>query len=70
MARWSDLTVGLAAEDDVFRAHVKPFATTDAVGLADHELGLDVGKFITVEWSIYPVIQGDYWDFLNAVRRN
>jgi len=70
VARWDDLTVGIVAEDDVYRAHVKPFATPDAMGLADHELGLDVGKSLTVEWSIYPVAQGDYWDFLNAVRRN
>ena len=70
LVQWDDLAIGLVAEDDVFRAHVKEFAWTDAVGLADHELGLSPGQSHTSEWSIYPVPHGDYWDFLNAVRRN
>ena len=70
LVRWDDLAVGLVAEDDIFRSHVREFAWPDAVGLADHELGLDPGQSHTVEWSIYPVPQGDYWDFINTVRRN
>lgn len=70
MARWRDLVVGLVAEDDVFRAHCLAFARPDSVGLADHELGISPGQSQTVEWSIYPIPRGDYWDFVNAVRRN
>lgn len=70
VARWADLAVGLVAEDDVLRPQVLEFAHEDAFGLADHELGIEPGKSHTLEWSVYPVPNGDYWDFINAVRRN
>jgi len=70
VARWADLAVGLVAEDDIFRAHINEFAHDDAFGLADHELGIEPGKSHTLEWSVYPVPNGDYWDFINAIRRN
>ncbi|MBI4023403.1 MAG: hypothetical protein HY360_00375 [Verrucomicrobia bacterium] len=70
LARWENVAVGLVAEDDIFRAHVKEFARPEAIGLADRELGIEPGRNHTLEWSIYPLPQGDYWDFINAVRRN
>ncbi|NUQ60925.1 MAG: hypothetical protein HUU20_00445 [Pirellulales bacterium] len=69
-ARWEDFTVGLAAEDDIFRMHCDSFAEPDAIGLRDAQLGIAPGKSHTLEWSIYPVPKGDYWDFINALRRN
>ena len=69
-ARSSDLGLGLVAEDDVFRVHVKSFAEPDQVGLADDMLGIAPGASVTLEWSAYPVPKGDYWGFVNAVRRN
>lgn len=68
-ASWEDLSVGLVAEDDVFRVHVKSFAEQQAIGLADDQLGIPAGASLQLEWSIYP-LEGDYWDFVNAVRRN
>jgi len=68
-ARWDDLAVGLVAVDDVSRVHVRSFAEAMDIGLSDLELGLDPGKSITLDWSIYPIAGGDYWDFVNAVRR-
>jgi hypothetical protein len=70
VARWPDLAVGLVAVDDIFRTHALEFARDDAIGLADHELGIGPGQSHTLQWSIYPVPRGDYWDFINAVRRN
>jgi len=70
LARWADLAVGLVAEDDVFRAPAKELAFGGAMGLADHDLGLPAGQSHTIEWSVHPVPQGDYWDVINAVRRN
>lgn len=32
-------------------------------------MGIPSGGSAVLEWSIYPVV-GDYWDFVNAVRRN
>jgi len=69
-AAWKGLGLGIVAVDDVFRVHVKSFTAAGALGLADEQLGLDGGKSITFEWSLYPVPGGDYWDFINAVRRN
>lgn len=62
--------LGLVAEDDVFRVHVRSFRKPDAFGIADDRLGLAPHSNMTLEWSIYPVVDGDYWAFVNAVRRN
>jgi len=69
-ARWDDFGLGLVAEDDVFRVHAKSFSQLDHLGLADDMLGIEPGGSVTLEWSVYPVPKGDYWDFINAVRRN
>ncbi|MBI3920078.1 MAG: hypothetical protein HY318_01575, partial [Armatimonadetes bacterium] len=70
IARWADVAVGLVAEDDIFRSHINEFSHEGAFGLADHELGIEPGKSHTLEWSVYPVPKGDYWDVINAIRRN
>jgi hypothetical protein len=57
------------AVDDVFRVHVKSFVSPGVLGLADEQLGFAPGKPITLQWSVYPVLHGDYWDFVNAVGR-
>ncbi|MBT3377827.1 MAG: hypothetical protein HN742_26575 [Lentisphaerae bacterium] len=68
--RWGRMGMGLVAEDDVFRVHIRSFSEISALGLADPQLGLQPRTSVTLEWSIYPVPDGDYWDFVNAVRRN
>ena len=68
--QWKDFGVGLAAEDDIFRVHIRNFIGPDGFGLADDMLGVSPGKSVTLEWSVYPTPNGDYWDFINAVRRN
>jgi hypothetical protein len=70
MAFWDDLALGMFAEDDVYRVHVRSSADGSGMELADPRLGIDVGKSHVLEWSIYPVPGGDYWDVINAVRRN
>jgi len=50
--------------------HIRAFCEPNSIGLADLRLGLAPEKSHTLEWSIYPVPNGDYWDFINAVRRN
>ncbi|NUQ61822.1 MAG: hypothetical protein HUU20_04995 [Pirellulales bacterium] len=68
--KWRPIGVGLVAEDDVFRVHVRQFTEPGTIGLADEQLGIEPGKSVTLEWSIYPAPSGDYWEFINAVRRN
>lgn len=68
--RWPDCGLALLAEDDVMRAHNSSFREPERFGIGDYQLGLEGGQSITLEWSIYPTPGGDYWDFVNAVRRN
>ncbi|NLX96355.1 MAG: hypothetical protein GXY83_09275 [Rhodopirellula sp.] len=69
-ARWDDFGVGLVAEDDVFRVHIDSFSDPGGFGIADNSLGIPSGEAVTLEWSVYPTFPGDYWAFVNAVRRN
>jgi hypothetical protein len=62
--------LGVVAEDDVFRVHVKSFSTPRSFGIGDDSLGLQPGLSVALEWSAYPLGVGDYWDFVNAIRRN
>lgn len=70
MAEFDNLAIGLIAEDDIFRVHCKAFVEDGALALSDPQLGIAPGKEHTLEWSVYPVPDGDHWDFVNAVRRN
>ena len=69
-AQWQDMGLGLVAEDDILRVHNRCLLTEESLGIGDNRLGLEAGNSVTLEWSIYPVPGGDYWDFANAVRRN
>ena len=62
--------VGLVAEDDIFRAHALAFVRPDCRRPGRSRTGHFPGESQTLEWSIYPIPGGDYWDFVNAVRRN
>ncbi len=70
MAQFGNLVVGLVAEDDIFRVHSKAFVEDKAVALSDPQLAIRPGKARTLEWSVYADPKGDYWDFVNAIRRN
>lgn len=69
-AQCPGLSLGLVAEDDVFRVHVRSLHDQQGIGLAEDRLGLAPKGTVTLEWSIYPQPGGDYWSFVNAVRRN
>ncbi|MBI3921029.1 MAG: hypothetical protein HY318_06370, partial [Armatimonadetes bacterium] len=69
-AQFKQFGVGLVAEDDVFRVHARSLHDPQTFGLADDRLGLAPNSSVTLEWSIYPSLRGDYWTFVNAVRRN
>lgn len=63
----------LLAEGDVFRAHAALTRQDDTAGLADYRLGIASHASVTLQWAIYPLPRGpyengDYWDFVNAVR--
>lgn len=62
--------LGLVSEDDITRAQGTNFADNDLVGIRDDRLALDVGGSVVLEYSIYPVDSGDFFTFINRVRRN
>lgn len=62
--------LGILAENDIFRVHVESFRRQSDVGIKDAQLGIPQGTSATLEWSVYPLPEGDYWDFVNAVRRS
>ncbi len=68
--RWPDCGLALLAEDDVLRVQATAFRQPERFGLSDDRLALAGGDAVTLEWSLYPTPGGDYWDFVNAVRRN
>ncbi|MBM3476882.1 MAG: LamG domain-containing protein, partial [Armatimonadetes bacterium] len=67
---WSDLGIGVVPLDDVMIVHSTVYAQDGKLGVADAEFGLAPRAEYTVEWAIYPCASPDYYDFLNAVRRD
>lgn len=63
---------GMLAEDDVLRAQCSQVADPELgeVGLLDHFLMIPASEEYTLRWSVYVISGGDYFDFVNAVRRN
>lgn len=61
--------IGVLPLDDVFQVHVTNFSTENQVGLADNQLVLKPGVSYTAEWAVLPTDCGDYFAFVNAVRR-
>lgn len=66
----SGVSFGLIAEDDVFRVQNEQFLERGRVGIRTQTFALSPGEKRTVEWSVYPVASADYFDFVNAVRRD
>jgi hypothetical protein len=62
--------IGMAAEDDVFRAHMGGYAYSSYAGIKDQNFCLPANSQYTLEWSIYPVASRDYYEFINALRRD
>ena len=63
-------SVALLAQDDVFRVQNVQYCKEGAFGIRTDGLALKPDEPRTVEWSIYPVASCDYYDFVNAVRRD
>ncbi|MCC6695255.1 MAG: LamG domain-containing protein [Candidatus Hydrogenedentes bacterium] len=62
---------GLVALDDVYI--VQSRGATDGqtwVDLYSREFALDAGASYTLEWAVYANVTGDYYDFVNAIRRD
>ena len=62
--------IALIAQDDVFRVQNRQYCKGGFAGIRTDTLALVPGAERTVEWSIYPTSEADYYEFVNAVRRD
>lgn len=66
----SGLGIGLVALDDVFIVQSKADVGADGATLFSDQFALDADAVYTMEWSIYLNRTGDYYDFINEVRKD
>ena len=64
------VSLALLAEDDVFRVQNVQYCKGGFFGIRTDRLALKPGEPRAVEWSVYPMASEDYYDFVNAVRRD
>ena len=62
--------IGLLAEDTVSRAQMQLKTIGNIQSMGSIGLGLPAGKSHILDWAIYPMDKGDYYDFINQVRRD
>ncbi len=62
--------VGVVALDDVFLEQHETFYEGGVGGLRTNKFALAPGASYTLEWALYPDAMGDYYHFINNVRRN
>lgn len=69
---FEDGTGGLAllAQDDVFRVQNVQYCQDGRFGIRTEGVAIPPNGERTVEWSIYPTATDDYFEFVNAVRRD
>ena len=65
-----DFGLGLVALDDIFIVQSRGFHENGSGGIMTREFALDGGAKYTLEWALYPNGTGDYYDFINLVRRD
>ena len=62
--------LGLIALDDVFIVQSMAAVQDGAATLQSDTFALDRNASYTLDWAIYPTSSGDYYDFINQVRRD
>lgn len=62
--------VGMLAEDNLLRAQLSLASSEGTSQMGTNHFGLKPHASYTVEWSIYPMKDRDYFTFVNLVRRD
>jgi hypothetical protein len=62
--------LGLVALDDVYRLQFSLKKNGQSGWFENRSFGLPPGDSYTFQWALYPTQSGDYWDFINTVRRD
>jgi hypothetical protein len=65
-----EMGLGLVALDDVLIVQSLATVENDSAMLHTDTFALDKNASYTLEWAIYPAGSGDYYDFINQVRRD
>jgi len=62
--------LGIVALDDFYRLQLALKRDGDAAWLENRSFGLPPHDTYTFVWAVYPTASADYYDFINAVRRD
>ncbi|MEN6548265.1 MAG: hypothetical protein ABFE07_19670 [Armatimonadia bacterium] len=62
--------LGWLAEDDLLRAQARVRHAQGQTSVLSINFGLPPKAAYTMEWTLYPRSNNDYWDFINQVRRD
>ncbi len=62
--------LGMTVLDDVFLEQYQTFAAGGRAGIRSNTFALDTGASYTLEWAVYLNESGDYYDFVNQVRKD
>jgi hypothetical protein len=69
--RSGEHNIGIISNDTILRAHSRLAYDFDnkAISISDNEFVLKAGQNYTFSWSVYYSENGDYFDFINSVRK-
>jgi hypothetical protein len=65
-----NLGIGLVPLNDVYQFLQRTYIETGSCGAKIAGLGIPKGGSHTLEWAVYPVGAADYFDLVNAIRRD
>ncbi len=63
-------SIGLVAEDTIYRVQLNLLRKNNRFSLADSNFGLEAKASYTFDWAIYPVKDINYYTFINKVRQD
>ncbi len=65
----ADHGLGVVGLDDVYQLQQETWVRNGVAAMVSDTFGLDTGASYTVEWAVYPTATGDYFDFVNTLRK-
>ena len=65
-----DSALAMVLEDDFYRLQAALKKSAGRGAVQNRSFGLPSNKSYTFEFSFYPIGKGDYWDFINQLRRD
>ena len=68
--RAKDHGLGLVPLDDIYQLTQATYTEDHAGGAKTDGLGIAKGAAHTLEWAVYPLATTDYYDLINAIRRD